>query len=471
MPARFATTGQFFFLPICIFDVMIDNFKQFILKEELFHPSDYTLLAVSGGMDSVVMASLFHQAGYHFGIAHANFGLRGAESGRDELFVRSLAEKYKVKVFVKHFETAKFARSHKLSVQVAARQLRYEWFDELQIKYGYDQVATAHHLDDQVETFLINLTRGTGIAGLHGILPRQGKIIRPMMFTDRQQIEAYARENRLEYVEDSSNRSVKYTRNRIRHKVIPQLERINPALRQELTQTISFIRDAEKIYNQTIERKRREIFHERGDQIYIQSDQFFCLEPLTSWAYELLSPYGFNLSNIRDIACLADAIPGKEVRSTTFRLLKDREYLIIAPLEETGKEATFMVSMYDLKQKSIRSPLNLEFEILHEIPAEYSDPGSTAYIDLDKLDFPVTIRKWQKGDFFYPLGMSQRKKLSDFFTDQKFSRIEKEKKWLLCSGKKIVWIIGHRIDDRFKITSSSKKILKITLNPDSLLPD
>jgi len=450
---------------------MLNDFIKFIQEENLINHTDHTLLAVSGGLDSVVMTELFHRAGFSFGIAHANFGLRGAESGRDELFVRNLAEKYKVKVFVKHFETAKFARSHKLSVQVAARQLRYEWFDELQIKYGYDQVATAHHLDDQVETFLINLTRGTGIAGLHGILPRQGKIIRPMMFTDRQQIEAYARENRLEYVEDSSNSSVKYTRNRIRHKVIPQLEKINPGFRQELTQTIGFIRDAEKIYNQTIEQKRREIFHENGDKIYIQSAQFYCLEPLTSWAYELLSPYGFNLSNIRDITGLADAIPGKEVRSTTFRLVKDREYLIIAPLEETGKEATFMVSMYDLKQKSIRSPLNLEFEILYEIPAEYADPGSTAYIDLDKLDFPLTIRKWQKGDFFYPLGMPQRKKLSDFFTDQKFSRIEKEKKCLLCSGKKIVWIIGHRIDDRFKITAASERILKIKLYPDTLLSD
>ncbi len=421
---------------------------------------------MSGGLDSVVMAELFHRAGFQFAIAHANFGLRGDESNRDELFVRDLAEKYRVQVFVRHFETARFARAGKVSIQVAARQLRYEWFEELMIKHSFDHIATAHHLDDQVETFLINLTRGTGIAGLHGILPRKGRIIRPMMFTGRKQIEDYARENLLEFVEDSSNRSIKYTRNRIRHKVIPQLVKINPAFRQELTQTISFIRDAEAIYRQAIELKRKEIFIEKGDEIYIPAEQFFSLKPLTGWAYELLSPFDFNLSNIRDIAGMADAIPGKEVRSATFRLIKDREFLIIAPLEEKSGKTAFKVSMADLVQKSIRYSLHLRFEILDIIPSAFDDPGTTAFLDLDALDFPMTIRKWKRGDFFYPLGMSQHKKLSDFFTDLKFSRIEKEQCWLLCSGEKIVWIIGHRIDDRFKITSATRKILKIILSHD-----
>jgi tRNA(Ile)-lysidine synthase len=445
---------------------MLEDFKKFIQAENLVDNKVKTLLAVSGGLDSAVMAALFHKAGLHFGIAHANFRLRGKESERDEDFVRELAVLYHVPIFVKHFETAQFARANKVSIQVAARQLRYEWFDELLLSHGFDHVATAHHLDDQVETFLINLTRGTGIAGLHGILPRQGNLIRPLMFIGRKQIESYARENRIEYVEDSSNRSDKYTRNRIRHKVIPQLEIISPGFRHDLTQTIGFIRDAETIYRQAVEQKRKEIFIEKDDIILIPAEQFFSLAPLTTWAFELLSPFGFNLTNIRDIAGLADAIPGKEVRSDAFRLIRDRECLLIAPLEGNRGKTSFMISIDDLKQKSVRTPLPLHFEIMDQTPSSFGDPATIALLDLDRLNFPLTIRKWKRGDFFYPLGMSQQKKLSDFFTDQKFSRLEKEKTWLLCNGAKIVWIIGHRIDDRFKITSATRKILKIILSHD-----
>jgi len=444
---------------------MIDDFKQFILKEELFLPSGSILLAVSGGVDSIVMADLFHNAGFHFCIAHANFQLRGEESDRDELFVRKLAEKYKVQVFVRHFETAEFARNNKVSVQVAARQLRYEWFDDLLIKHGYVQVATAHHLDDQVETFLINLTRGTGIAGLHGIPLRQGKIIRPMMFTGRKEIEAYAAANKLDYVQDSSNTSVKYTRNRIRHKVIPQLEKINPAFRQSLTETIFLIRDAETIYQKTIEEKRKAILDVRGDSISIIADELFKLKPLATWAYELLSPFGFNISNIHDIIGLKDAIAGKEVISATHRLVRDRDHLIIVPLKKAPGKKIFFITAADLHH-GIKSPVHLSFEILDETPKKYDKPATSAYVDLEKLEFPLQIRKWRRGDYFFPLGMSQRKKLSDFFTDQKMSKIDKENQWLLCCREKITWVIGHRIDDRFKITSTSMRVLKITLFQD-----
>jgi tRNA(Ile)-lysidine synthase len=445
---------------------MIEDFKQFIAREELFQTSDHILLAVSGGVDSVTMASLFHRAGFQFGMAHANFQLRGKESVRDEDFVRALAAKYHVPVYIKRFETRSYARKNRISLQMAARTLRYDWFEELIKDENYAYIATAHHLDDQVETFLINLTRGTGIAGLHGILPRQGKVIRPLLFTTRAQITDYARENDLKFVDDSSNSSEKYIRNRIRHNVIPQLEKITPGFSRELTQTISYIRDAETIYRQAIEQKRKEIFKEKGDKIYILAEQFFDLKPLTSWAYELLSPFGFNLSNVVDIAGLADAGPGKEVRSAAFRLVKDREYLIIAQFEEKDKISSFMISLDDLKKKCIDFPLKLSFEFTDMIPSSYTSPGTVEHFDFDRLDFPLTIRRWQRGDFFFPLGMSHEKKLSDFFTDRKFSKIEKEKTWLLCSGKNIVWIIGHRIDDRFKITPASKKILKLTLYPE-----
>jgi tRNA(Ile)-lysidine synthase len=443
---------------------MLDDFTKFIRQEKLLNSADHPLLAVSGGMDSVVMACLFHKSGYHFGIAHANFQLRGEESVRDENFVRSLATKYNVPIHVKRFETKSFARKNHVSVQMAARTLRYDWFEELSVDQHYTCIATAHHLDDQVETFLINLARGTGIAGLHGIPVRQGKIIRPMLFSGRKEIEAYAKSNDLEFVRDSSNLSMKYTRNRIRLRVIPQLEHINPSFRQELMKTIDHIRDAEIIYRQTIEQKRREILQRHGDEFIIPADQFFSLKPLASWAFELLSPFGFNQANIKDITGLAEALPGKEVQSSTHRVIKDRDRLIVVPKGKTDMETTFLVSAEDLALKSIKLPVNLKFEIHYEIPSEFADPSTTAYIDFDRLDFPLLIRKWCRGDFFYPMGMSKRKKLSDFFTDQKFSLIEKEKQWILCSGKNIVWIIGQRIDDRFKITPASRRVLKIIFN-------
>jgi tRNA(Ile)-lysidine synthase len=454
-----------FSLPICIFDVMIDDFKNFIAREELFQASDHILLAVSGGLDSAAMVSLFHLAGFHFAVAHANFQLRGEESERDEDFVRAMSPKYHVPVYVKRFETSLFAVKSGISLQMAARTLRYDWFGELLKDENFTFVATAHHLDDQVETFLINLTRGTGIAGLHGILPKQGKVIRPLLFTCRAQIEAYARDNKLEFVEDSSNSSDKYLRNRLRHKVIPQLERLSPGFSRELTKTIGFIRDTETIYCQAVEEKKKEIFKVTGDKIFINAEQFFGLRPLTGWAYALLSPYGFNQSNVVDITGLAIAIPGKEVRSTTHRLIKDRKNLILAPLEVKDNDSAFLISKDDLMNKFVKSPVGLYFEFIDEIRSLENDPGSTAFIDFDRLDFPLTIRRWRRGDFFIPLGMSNEKKLSDFFTDKKFSRIEKENTWLMCSGGNIVWIISHRIDDRFKITSSTRKILKITLYP------
>jgi tRNA(Ile)-lysidine synthase len=445
------------------FDTMLERFRSFIRDKSLFSPGQRILLAVSGGVDSVVMTDLFHKAGFSFAIAHANFHLRGKESGRDENFARDLAGRYQAEIYVKNFDTARIARKRKLSIQVTARELRYEWFDELLTTQSFDFIATAHHLDDQVETFLINLARGTGIAGLHGIPVRQGRIIRPMMFTGRDDIENYARMNDIDFVEDSSNRSDKYTRNRIRHHVIPQLEKLNTSFRQTLTETIDNLRNAEIIYRNAIEEKRNSIFEIRKDAILIPADSFYSLDPIAAWAYELLSPFGFNQAKILDIIGLENAIPGKEVLSSSHRLIKDRDRLIIVPRELPGKNVNYLIEAEDIRNDVV-FPVHLHFDILDQIPASFDDPHNTAYLDLDKLEFPLQVRKWKRGEYFYPLGMSQRKKLSDFFIDLKFSKIDKENQWLLCSGDEIAWVIGHRIDDRFKVKEGSCNVLKIRVN-------
>lgn len=442
---------------------MLKRFLSFITENNLIYPHSKPLLAVSGGVDSVVMTDLFHRAGFEFALAHANFQLRGEESERDETFVRKLAEKYHVKLFVKKFETVTCARRKKISIQVAARELRYMWFDELLLKNGFDCVATAHHLDDQVETFLINLARGTGIAGLHGIPLCQGMVIRPMLFAWRNEIEAYALANQLDYVEDSSNKSIKYTRNRIRHKVIPQLEMINPGFRKAVTETIARISAAEEIYNKTIGETGDAIFSWKGDSISIKTDDFFSLYPLETFAWELLSPFGFTKSQIGDIIGLRDSIPGKEITSSTHRLVKDRELLIIVPRRDIDHDPEYVINWSDL-QSGMKEPFSLSFEVAHQIPSNLKYPANVALLDLNRLEFPLRLRKWKKGDRFIPFGMTEPKKLSDFFIDLKYSVPEKENQWLLCSAGEIAWVIGKRIDDRFKITKDTKMTLRICVH-------
>lgn len=443
---------------------MIGKFTQFISDNELIARNIKVLLAVSGGLDSVVMADLFHQTGYTFAIAHVNFNLRGSESDRDEQFVRQLADLYKVDFFVKHFDTKKYARQHKISIQVAAREQRYQWFDELLIKKGYDVIATAHHQDDQVETFLINLSRGTGIAGLHGIPVQQGRVIRPMLFASRNEIAAYASENNLQFVEDSSNSSLKYTRNRIRHKIIPQIEKINPAFRQALLETITNIREAEQIFKQAVEEKRNIVLEVRNEAVYISTERFFSLKPMRTWAFELLSPFGFNSASLESILEMENAIPGKELYSETHRLVKDRDCLIIVPRHRKPEAEEYEITAGDMEHDTL-VPVHLSFEIIDNFRAELKQPPGIALIDPEKLVFPLRLRKWKRGDVFVPYGMSKFKKLSDFFIDLKYSRIDKENQWLLCSGTDIVWVIGRRLDDRYKVSGESLKILKITVSP------
>ena len=341
---------------------MLKEFKAFIETENLFSQEDKVLLAVSGGIDSVVMAELFHLAGYSFGIAHCNFSLRGKESEGDEAFVEKLAKNYHVPFYRKKFLTAKEAKEKGISIQMAARELRYRWFEEILEKEKYACVATAHHLDDQVETFFINLLRSTGIAGLHGILPKQGNLIRPMLFTFRNDIEAFARKHKLTFREDSSNTETKYLRNKIRHEIIPVFRELNPAFPQNLSETISRLRETETLFRASIEEVRKKILHEEKNEIHILIKALKKLEPIGIYSFELLTPFGFHEAVIRDILLSPDDASGTTFYSPTHRLIMNRGELILVPLASKKESGLINVAVsIPENKKEIRKPLHLTF--------------------------------------------------------------------------------------------------------------
>lgn len=442
---------------------MLERFREYIEQHNLFSAEDTILLAVSGGIDSMVMAELFHRSGYKFAIAHCNFGLRGSESNQDEAFVASLAESFGVKFYVKHFKTREYAGFNKISVQMAARTLRYEWFEELLESEGFSALATAHHLDDQIETFFINALRGTGISGLHGILPTRINIVHPMMFAFRRQIEDFASDEAISFREDSSNRTTKYVRNKIRHDLIPILAEINPDFRKTLTSTIERIRDAELILRNSIDKISSEIITENDDVVKLNISLLKQYEPVDLYLYELLQPYNFNRSVCEEIADSLNDISGKQFFSPTHRLLKDRETLIIT---ETGQDDPDSIAetFIDESTEEITKPVHLRVTRIGNSPdLKVPKTGSIALLDVSKLKFPLKLRKWKEGDSFIPYGMNNSKKLSDFFIDNKFSIVEKENAWLLISGNSIAWLIGHRIANPFRISNDTSEILKIEL--------
>jgi tRNA(Ile)-lysidine synthase len=442
---------------------MLEHLHDYVKHHRLFDPDDQILLAVSGGIDSMVMAELFHRAGYKFAIAHCNFGLRGSESNQDEAFVASMADSYKVPFFVKHFKTREYAGFNKISVQMAARTLRYEWFEELINTEGLKAVATAHHLDDQIETFFINVLRGTGISGLHGILPFRINIVHPLMFAFRRQIEEFASDEAIAFREDSSNRTTKYVRNKIRHDLIPLLAEINPEFRKTITSTIDRIREAELVLRNHIGQLSVNLLKNEDSVVKIDIKELQKLEPIDLYLYELLDPFNFNRSVCVEIAASLTEIPGKQFYSGTHRLLKDRENLIIT---ETGHEHTEVPAESYIEEdtEEITKPVHLRFSSKSNDPElKVPKSGNIALLDKSKLKYPLKLRKWKEGDSFIPYGMTNTKKMSDYFIDNKFSIIEKENAWLLISGKTIVWLVGHRIANPFRITHDTEEILMIEL--------
>lgn len=439
---------------------MHSQFIKYIEANSLIAGKAKVLLSVSGGIDSMVMADLFRRTDYPFAIAHCNFQLRGKESDSDEDFVRNYSTKNKIDFYTKRFKTSEYASENHFSVQMAARRLRRHWFNQLLKDNEFDVYATAHHLDDQIETFFINLLRGTGISGLHGILPKQGRLIHPMLFTYRENILAYAKANKIEYREDSSNKKTDYTRNKIRHFLLPQVEKIEPGYRKILDHNIGRIREVEAIYSERIQKVCQKIVHKESDFVYIDVNMLGKLSQPKTYLFEIIKEYGFSFADANKIAGNLESISGKQYFSPTHRITKDRSSLIIDKYD-ISVHKTYSI---EKGEEEITVPLHLQIQEFTR-PAKLIIPSgeAIALIDNSKLKFPLLLRRWKKGDFFYPLGMSGKKLLSDYFVDNKFSQPQKERTWLLTSADNIIWIIGHRIDNRYKITPETSRIIHFRL--------
>lgn len=444
---------------------LLAQFKQYISDQGLFSLSDQLLLAVSGGIDSVVLCELCKQSGYDFAIAHCNFQLRDADSERDEKFVSELAGKYNVNFHVVKFETTKIAAERKIATQEAARELRYHWFEEIREKNNYRYILTAHHADDNIETATMNFFRGTGIKGIRGIEPKHEAVVRPLLFARRKEIESFLKEHKLEFVADYTNQQDDYTRNYFRNQVIPLIERSFPGVNENILANIDRFRETELLYHQAIDLHKKKLLEYKGDEIHIPVLKLKKTQPVHSILYEIIKGYGFSSLQTNDVINLMDSESGKYVESSSHRIIKNRKWLIIAPkqaetantiLIENG-DSNVQCSMFKV-QCSIVETSNFKPVIAGD---QAKTSNSLACLDADEIKFPLLLRKWKQGDYFYPLGMKKKKKLSRFFIDQKLSKTDKEKIWVIEMDKKIVWIVGHRIDDRFKITDKTKIMLKI----------
>jgi tRNA(Ile)-lysidine synthase len=438
---------------------MFKKFQSHINQNLSFLLDSKLLITISGGVDSVVLTQLCYKLELDFALAHCNFNLRGEASDADEAFVLNFAKDLNKECFIECFDTEAYAKQHKLSTQMAARELRYNWFKELAEQLGFDYILTAHHADDNLETFLINLSRGTGLEGLTGIPEINENIVRPLLSFSRKDIEAYVKAENLKWREDSSNVSNKYLRNKLRMEVIPKLKEINPQLLQNFNKTIEHLKDSKDIIDDRIENISDTVITEvNPKEIRFDISQIKALNNPKAYLYELLKAYGFTEWN--DVNNLLKAQSGKQVLSASHRLIKDRDCLLLSEINSVILNESEESLIINESDKQFQTPIGI---IYLETTKQLNELNvSTIYVDKDKLNFPLTIRKYQEGDYFHPFGMQRKKKLSKFFKDEKLSLIDKEKVWLLCSGKDIVWIIDRRADDRFKVTEKTGQILKIT---------
>ena len=433
---------------------MLETVKCHIEKKFPFLIGKNILVACSGGIDSVVLVRILKELKFNISLAHCNFSLRGIESDEDEKFVISIADKLSIPIFNTKFDTKQFKEINKVSTQMAARELRYHWFDELCKKHSFDFIATGHHLDDEIETFLINLTRGTGIRGLIGIPETNHKVIRPLLMISRNDIYEYAIKNNITWREDHSNTDTDYLRNKFRLNVIPSLRQTNTNFLKGFQKTTTHLKTSLSLVNDYMELIKKLVFIVKETSIEIDILKLKGLPNTNYLIYELLFPYGF--TNWEDIIDLLDAQTGKKIFSKKYRLLKNRNFLILDQKSQINIESHFYINEGD---KILKKPLFLSINKVEEI-LDYTP--NNLYLDFDKLVFPLKLRPWEDGDYFFPFGMKGKKKLSKFFKDEKLSLISKEKIWVLLSENNIIWVVGMRSDERFKVDDETKHILKIT---------
>ena len=441
---------------------MLKNFSYHIENKLSFLKETKLLIAISGGLDSVVLTHLCKALHLDISLAHCNFNLRAQESDNDEAFVLQLAETLDLEVFVESFSTEAYAKRHKQSTQMAARELRYNWFFDIAESLNFNYILTAHHADDNLETFLINLTRGTGLSGLTGIPEVNNTIVRPLLPFSREALENYAKSNNLKWREDSSNASDKYLRNKLRHHVIPVLKDLNPELLKNFKKTLDNLNDTADIVDESLNAvAKRAIDSIDENQLKFKISEFKKVNNPKAYLYEMFKDYGFSEWN--DIVNLLDAQSGKQVLSQTHRLLKDRTHLILTDRNDdvlqNDSEDFLLIKAID---KNIKTPIGTLF--FDEADAIFGKRTNVVFVDRDTLKLPLQLRKWRKGDLFYPQGMTGKKKLSKYFKDEKMSLIDKENVWLLISEDNIVWVLNNRADERFKVTDKTTSILKIELN-------
>ncbi|MCF6359937.1 MAG: tRNA lysidine(34) synthetase TilS [Cyclobacteriaceae bacterium] len=437
---------------------MIPKFLSFIGSNNIAIKNTKILLATSGGIDSVVLAHLFNQLEVNFGLAHCNFKLRGKESDEDEKFVRKLAIELGVEVHITTFDTEQVAKSRGVSIQMAARELRYTWFEDIRENHLYDYVATAHHKGDVVETVLFNLSKGAGLEGLHGIRAKRGKLIRPMLFANRIEIQEFAQKESIKWREDSSNKSIKYSRNKIRHQVIPVLEEINPKAQDSIYTTSARINDAESFMHYALKDVFASLIEKKSETSIINVNRLIAIPGCKYVLYEILKTFGFNFSQVESIAVSLTGVSGKLFYSATHVANIDRNTLLISPLTEPQQDSWIQGTEENQVIKGITiSTKNIVRE-------NYSIKSSNRILALDKskLKFPLKIRRWERGDIFYPLGMTGKKKLSDYMIDAKIPVNLKEQILVVISDSKIVGILNHRLDRRFKIDEDTKTVFEIT---------
>ncbi len=439
---------------------MQNQFLQNLEEKQLFKPEQKVLLAVSGGIDSMVLLHLFEKSGFEYGVAHCNFQLRGNESDGDEELVRNKVLIHGIPAFFKTFDTEEHAAINGISIEMAARDLRYEFFENVRKENGFDFIATAHHQDDLIETFFLNLSRKTGIKGLTGIKEKAGRIIRPLLFAGRSEIEKYAKENFVDFREDSSNNEVVYQRNFLRNKILPLFAELNPAFKKNLLASISNLKDAENVYSGFLDIEKSNIIQQHDDNIEIVIDWLKNSQFPQILLLEILSDYNFNSTVVDEVFSSLDTESGKQFYSKTHRIIKDRESLFISAIKQE-EERIFYIEKQDIE---LFEPYDISIEKIPATDFKIIKKVNVACIDSNEIEFPLLIRKWKQGDYFQPIGMTGFKKVSDFFIDQKIPIHEKENTWLLCSGKKIIWIMGKRIDNRFKVTDKTESILKIVIN-------